>query len=1432
MLIHQSWLAACTITFLKVANGQQFDSSTSPCPARCDIESPTSWTYYYDLAELDSCDGTTIFQLNVKNAVNDPNTHVYFRACTVTGDIIGEDTNVGSRIVKRQQLSFNQTVPESSLVALSTSGSPSADAASAQSALSGLQTYLQNGVRENTILFSRAGQTIAGLFSGSQVESASAHSAVSRLGSFLSQGAQAQQTIAQACGSGNGTISPQFFGVVVDTTGDVAAVQEALRSWKDAECVTSGTSITWERVTVNIMPGSDVSVVPSTDSEPADTRLDARSSLQRRDTCRYTQVQAGDGCFSVAQRCGIPQSEMERYNRNGLCTSLKPDEYVCCSSGDLPDFSPQPGADGQCVAYTVEAGDTCFDIAEAHQMTVDDILARNTQTWGWMGCENILLGAKICLSTGTPPFPAEVSNAVCGPQAPLDDISTRPTDPDDWIDFNPCPLNACCNIWGQCGITSEFCTVSPSETGNPGTAAPGSNGCVSNCGTDIITGPGPTNFEHVGYYESSHIDRPCNFMSISDIPDKYTIVHWAFGDITDDFRASISSYENDWNDFKAATGFKRIVSFGGWAFSTERSSYYIFRQGVLPANRQTFANNMADFVQREGLDGVDFDWEYPGAPDGQGSGIPVDAPERGLDYLEFLKLVRAALPSQYTIGIAAPASFWYLKAFPIAEISQVVDYIVYMTYDLHGQWDYGNKWTSPGCPNGNCLRSHINQTETETALSMVTKAGVPANKLLLGQALYGRSFKMSSAGCYTGECTFSGPSSGAAPGRCTGVGGYLSNLEIREIIEGGQHSVQEYYTEEAGNILVYDETEWVSWATESTYDSRTDWARGLGLGGISDWAIDLDITGTRSGNGSNGGGGGENGEVVLIDPSIYSDPNPVAFCQPPCTFVFPPWQLPYTTTISPPPITSTVVNAWNDVVTRRNPDGATTTETLSFTTTTVTVITVPAVTTTAINVWNWVWTNTDQSIATLTSSLKFPPLTLTQSSTVYRISENDEETTIEGATYTFLLGPFPSVGATVSDPSVTSSTTVLPPGQSPTITTPGQTTTIPTGQPTQPPDQTTQPPPPTSCGDCPPTVTVSTGTPGPICEDGCGEPCEFGCSRPEPCSPLGLGCNCIGIGCDNGPCLGLGCVDFPGGNPPPGGFPPPPGPPPPTPPPGESPTRTTSSASSSSSSAESCPLFIEEGYTAPLDENGEPTEPNVDVPIPGGGNGGGGTTSRPVTTPRPSTTASYISCRTQNQQPGQGITRAYCVCDGSTFPQSTATDPPNSCAYTSLPGPSATISITRLPTGPTITRPTTTDPPAPTSVPNDYTFVILAREIVVGSIGGATINWSWVGITVPIGEELSSNFCNQNDFPQAVRKGVGRSSPPKFPDSLGPFDLEGRDDCTYEGDPDGPPGFITCDGGYEATCLEFTGVDVLDCAPASGNPARDNYYFALRCFYR
>jgi len=48
------------------------------------------------------------------------------------------------------------------------------------------------------------------------------------------------------------------------------------------------------------------------------------------------------------------------------------------------------------------------------------------------------------------------------------------------------------------------------------------------------------------------------------------------------------------------TGFKRIASFGGWAFSTDPSTYNIFREGVADGNRATLVASIVDFVNKVG----------------------------------------------------------------------------------------------------------------------------------------------------------------------------------------------------------------------------------------------------------------------------------------------------------------------------------------------------------------------------------------------------------------------------------------------------------------------------------------------------------------------------------------------------------------------------------------------------------------------------------------------------------------------------------------------------------------------------------------------------------------------------------------------------------------------------------------------------------------
>ncbi|KAL5045986.1 hypothetical protein BDW71DRAFT_207965 [Aspergillus fruticulosus] len=817
-----------------------------PCPRSCEEAGldPAKWTQYHELRDLDYCvNKTLIFDLPLYNPVDSTEPQFNIRACASDQPVL-----VASR---NSQSNVTATATD---VRLSLWG-PTKDRESPSdliSAWNALKAFMTHGDQlEPTILLAKMGNAVAGVYAGSQVERDSATKIVQALADYVSSanGVLPQQIAAQLCPKSK-AISSQIVGIVANFDNDVASVQDALGNWDNAECVTVGAES--EETLANMKIGIVPALIHSGSQELQDRS--SMSSLQRRATCDYVKAGAGDGCWALAEKCGITQAQLDSYN-DGLCSkTVQNGQAVCCSPGTLPDFSPKPGADGTCATYSIKTNDLCSTIASANYLTVEKIKTYNEKTWGWAGCEHLQVGQKICLSTGSPPWPAAMEGAVCGPQVAG---TERPADNVDWASVNPCPLNACCDIWGQCGITPEFCTPSPADTGNPGTAQPNTNGCISHCGTEITNNDEiQTTIKMIGYFEAWNLDRPCLHMDISKVQDGlmgYTHIHFAFADITTDFQVDVSSVQDQFDGLLELPDVAKVLSFGGWSFSTDLDTFPIFRQGVSDANRDAFANAVVAFAVEHDLDGLDFDWEYPGAPDIPG--IPAGDEGDGERYLQFLKTVRSRLPASKTLSIAAPASYWYLKGFPIKEMSEVVDYIVFMTYDLHGQWDYGNAFVNPGCENGNCLRSHVNLTETNYALAMITKAGVPAKKVVPGIAGYGRSFKMNDPGCKGPECTFSGPDSGATPGECTDTAGYLSYYEIQQIIRMsqapdvyGDYPVTQYQDE--GDILIYEDDQWVSYMTVDTILERVLRYTKNGFGGSVTWAADL-----MASFGDNGTGG-------------------------------------------------------------------------------------------------------------------------------------------------------------------------------------------------------------------------------------------------------------------------------------------------------------------------------------------------------------------------------------------------------------------------------------------------------------------------------------------------------------------------------------------------------------------------------------------------
>ncbi|KAJ5805984.1 uncharacterized protein N7503_003586 [Penicillium pulvis] len=179
------------------------------------------------------------------------------------------------------------------------------------------------------------------------------------------------------------------------------------------------------------------------------------AELQKRETaCWSILIKSGDTCATLAEKCGITTTKFSEYNTDSsLCSTPTAGKPVCCSSGTL-DLPPEAGSDGLCYSYTLQADDTCAIIADGYEITVDEIKAYNNATFGWNGCNKLDQGSFICLSSGSPPMPVSLPDAICGPQVPG---TVRPSNMSDLDDLNPCLGTNCkCNLSvGQCYNTVD-----------------------------------------------------------------------------------------------------------------------------------------------------------------------------------------------------------------------------------------------------------------------------------------------------------------------------------------------------------------------------------------------------------------------------------------------------------------------------------------------------------------------------------------------------------------------------------------------------------------------------------------------------------------------------------------------------------------------------------------------------------------------------------------------------------------------------------------------------------------------------------------------------------------------------------------------------------------------------------------------------------------
>ncbi|MFZ0219682.1 MAG: glycosyl hydrolase family 18 protein [Candidatus Aquirickettsiella sp.] len=179
---------------------------------------------------------------------------------------------------------------------------------------------------------------------------------------------------------------------------------------------------------------------------------------------------------------------------------------------------------------------------------------------------------------------------------------------------------------------------------------------------------------------------------------------------------------------------KYSFSVGGWTLSGFFSDM-VKNQDM----REEFIDSTLDFMNRFPMfDGIDIDWEYPGATGNAGNHF--DPENDGKNYTLLISELRIALDfkfgkNQKTITIAMSADPEKMKFSNIADLKKAgLDFIFLMSYDF-----FGTGWAPSLAHHSNLEKSQLSDFAGLKALAYLVSEGIPSNMIHLGVANYARA---------------------------------------------------------------------------------------------------------------------------------------------------------------------------------------------------------------------------------------------------------------------------------------------------------------------------------------------------------------------------------------------------------------------------------------------------------------------------------------------------------------------------------------------------------------------------------------------------------------------------------------------------------------------------------------------------------------------